>query len=80
MKEYLTSESSRRYQKKWYQKHKEEFKARQREYYKEHREECLARYKKWSMTHDRSEYQREYYKRRKNGKKALNTERDNCTV
>lgn len=80
MKEYLTSESTRRYRKKWYQKNKEKCKERRREYYREHREECLASNKKWSMKHDRSEYFKEYYKRRKNGKKALNTERDNCTM
>lgn len=36
--------------------------------------------KRWRMNRDMTEINRKNNERRKNGKKALNTERDNCTV
>lgn len=65
MKEYISCESQRKYQKKRYAENKEECKAYQREYYKKNREACLARYKKWGLENDRTEYFREYHRKRK---------------
>ena len=65
MKEYISCESQRKHQKKRYAENKEECKAYQREYYKKNREACLARYKKWSLENDRTEYFREYHRKRK---------------
>lgn len=44
------------------------------------RERSIYTCKLWRMRHDMTEINRRNYERRKNGKKALNTERDNCTV
>lgn len=65
MKEYISCESQRKYQKKRYAENKEECKAYQREYYKKNREACLERYKRWSLENDRTEYFREYHRKRK---------------
>ncbi len=65
MKEYLTSEAERAYRKRYYQQHRNEILRKRREKYLEHREAELARNKCYRMTHDRSEYFRQYRIRKK---------------
>jgi len=62
---YLTSEAERKYRKKYYERNKEKLLAAHKERYKQNREELLAYNKQYNMTHDRSEYFKEYYRRKK---------------
>ena len=64
MEAYLTPESKRRYQKRYYEKNKERILTNQKQYREEHREQIAAYQKRYSMTHDRSEYQRRYWRRK----------------
>lgn len=65
--EYSTSEAERSYRKKYYQQNREKILARQKAYDAEHKEQKLAYQKQYTMTHDRSEYFKEYYRKRKGG-------------
>jgi hypothetical protein len=65
MKEYISTEYQRGYQKKRYRENREQCLAYQKDYYEKHREQCLERSKKWSMENDRTEYFREYHRKRK---------------
>lgn len=64
--EYLTSEAERRYRKKYYQEHREVCLERMRKYREQNREKIAAYNKHYSMTHDRSEYDRKRWEARKN--------------
>lgn len=65
MKTYLTSEAERRYRKRYYKKNREKILADQKQYREEHREQIAVYQKRYRMTHDRSEYQRQQYIKRK---------------
>ena len=65
MEAYLTPESKRRYQKRYYEKNKERILANQKLYREEHREQIADYQKRYRMTHDRTEYQRQQYIKRK---------------
>ena len=63
--EYITTEAERAYKKRYYQKNRDMINERQKRYREEHREEIRAYQKRYSMTHDRSEYFRQRYLRKK---------------
>lgn len=63
--EYITTEAERAYRKRYYQKNRVMINERQKRYREEHRESVSAYQKKYSMTHDRSEYFRQRYLRKK---------------
>lgn len=66
MKEiYLTTEAHRRYQKKYYESHREEIKERNKVYKEKNIEKVRAYQKRYDMTHDRTEYFRQYNLKRK---------------
>lgn len=68
MKEiYLTSEAERKYRKKYYEKNRELILLRSRERYAKDPESKREQNKRYSMTHDRSEYFRQYYRKKKEG-------------
>lgn len=67
-REYITSESKRAYQKKYYQRNKEKMKEYAKKNYQKNREKRLEQIKHYSMTHDRTEYFREYRARMKGEK------------
>jgi len=63
--EYITSEEERAYRKKYYQLNKEKAKEYAKKNYRKNREKRLAQMKRYNMTHDRSEYYKEYWARKK---------------
>ena len=63
--EYITTEAERAYRKRYNQKNRDMINERQKRYREEHRESVSAYQKKYSMTHDRSEYFRQRYLRKK---------------
>ena len=73
MKEYITPESVRAYKKRYYQAHREELLEKAKKYRQAHKEERKEYQKKYSMTHDLSEYQRQYYQAKR---ERLKTEDD----
>lgn len=66
-KEYLTSEAERRYRKSYYERNRERILQKKREQYAENPNPYREKNKRYSMTHDRSEYYRRYYRQRKEG-------------
>jgi hypothetical protein len=68
MKEiYLTSEAERRYRKSYYERNRESILQKIRERYAQDPERKRDKNKQYSMTHDRSEYFRQYYRSKKEG-------------
>lgn len=67
-REYITSEAEREYRKKYYQLNKEKAKAYAKKNYQRNRAKRLEQMKRYNMTHDRSEYYREYYAKKNNSK------------
>lgn len=65
--EYLTSEAERRYRKSYYEKNRESILQKRREQYAANPEKFREKNKRYDMTHDRSEYYRQYYRRKKEG-------------
>lgn len=65
MKEYVTTESERKWHKQYYRKNREKICQRQREYRASHREQIRVKNKEYSMTHDRSGYFSERYQCKK---------------
>ena len=65
--EYITTEAERAYRKRYYQKNRDMINERQKRYREEHKESIRAYNKQYSMTHDRSEYFRQRYLRKKAG-------------
>ena len=63
--EYITTEAERAYRKRYYQKNRDMINERQKRYREEHRERIRAYQKQYSMTHDRSEYFRQRWLRKK---------------
>lgn len=63
--EYVTTESERAYRRRYNQKNREMINERQKRYYEEHKESIRAYQKRYSLTHDRSEYFRQRYLRKK---------------
>ena len=62
---YLTTEAERKYHKRYYKINREKLLDYAKRYREEHREQVQEAQKKYSMTHDRSEYHRQYYLRNK---------------
>lgn len=62
---YVTTEAERRYRKKYYTKNCERIKERNRQYRETHKDQISDYQKRYSMTHDRSEYFRERWKKKK---------------
>lgn len=62
---YITTEAERAYRKRYYQKNRERIKEKARRYHEEHKEQVQEAQKQYAMTHDRSEYFRQYYLRNK---------------
>lgn len=62
---YITTEAERAYRKRYYQKNRERIKEKARRYYEEHKEQVQEAQKQYAMTHDRSEYFRQRYLRKK---------------
>lgn len=60
-----TTEAERRYRRKYYLQNREKLKERNRQYRKTHKEQIAAYQKQYSMMHDRSEYFRERWKKKK---------------
>lgn len=73
--EYITTEAERAYRKSYNQKNRDMINERQKRYREEHRESVSAYQKKYSMTHDRSEYFRQRYLRKK-AEKVCQEERE----
>ena len=65
--EYLTSEAERKYRKAYYERNKERILRKKREKYREDPDKYREENKKYGLTHDRSEYFRQYYRRKKAG-------------
>ena len=65
--EYITTEAERAYKKRYNQKNRDMINERQKRYREEHKESIRAYNKQYSMTHDRSEYFRQRYLRKKAG-------------
>lgn len=63
--EYITTEAERAYRKRYYQKNREIINEKQKRYRDEHKESIRAYQKQYSMTHDRSEYFRQRWLRKK---------------
>lgn len=64
-KMYVTTEAERRWRKENYQRNRERILKRQKQYDDNHKEQRSAYNKRYSMTHDRSEYFRERWKKKK---------------
>lgn len=73
--EYITTEAERTYRKRYNQKNRDMINERQKRYREEHRESVSAYQKMYSMTHDRSEYFRQRYLRKK-AEKVCQEERE----
>lgn len=65
--EYLTSEAERRYRKSYYEQNRESILQKSREKYAKNPDRYREKNKRYSMTHDRSEYFRQRYRRKKEG-------------
>jgi hypothetical protein len=65
--EYVTSEAERRYRKAYYERNKERILQRRREKYHADPDKYRDENKQYRLTHDRSEYFRQYYRRKKVG-------------
>ena len=63
--EYLTTEAERRYQKKNYQRNRDKKLEYARQYREENKESIREYQERYSMTHDRSDYYRQYYAKNK---------------
>ncbi len=65
--EYLTSEAERRYRKAYYEKNRESILQKRRERYAKDPNRYREENKRYSMTHDRTEYYRQYHRQKKEG-------------
>ena len=62
---YLTSEAERRYRKAYYERNRERILQKRKERYAADPDKYREKNKRYSMTHDRSEYFREYHRKKK---------------
>lgn len=67
MREYVTTEAERAYRKRYYAKNRDKIVERQRQYNEANREKINDKSREYAFKHDRSEYFREYYRKRKEG-------------
>ena len=65
MDEYITTEAERAYRKRYYEKNRARILESRKRRYADNKENELQRSKQYSMTHDRSEYFRQRYLRKK---------------
>lgn len=63
--EYVITETERRHSKKYYQKNHEKLLEQAKRYRDKNKESIRAYQKRYAMTHDRSEYHKQYYERNK---------------
>lgn len=64
-KEYLTTEKKREWQRDYYRRNRDALKEKNKAYKERNREKINAYQKRYGMTHDRTEYYRQYNRMRK---------------
>ena len=64
-KEYLTTEKKREWQRNYYRRNRDALLEKSKEYKERNREKIDAYQKRYAMTHDRTEYFRQYNLKRK---------------
>lgn len=72
---YLTSEAERRYRKAYYERNRERILQKSKERYYDDPDKYREKNKRYDITHDRTEYFQQYYKRRRE-ERANKSEKD----
>lgn len=71
---YISTEKEREYKRKYYERNREKVKQRNKEYREKNAEKIRDYQKRYGMTHDRTEYYRQYNLKRKQRKIAESAE------